>query len=262
VSRPVAKGVAVIGIVTLVAVSALEIDHLLGVRGYGASAPVCRVATTDRVVALSFDDGPDPSFTPRVLALLERTGARATFFAIGSRAEDAPGLVRRELAAGEEVGDHTWSHPRIGSLGDEEAATQVDSTARLLAGLGADVTLFRAPFGEITPSELSLVSDAGLRAVHWSIAVDHYVGGMGLSPSAAAAAIAGTILPGDIVLAHDAALGPERWAALRTLELLLPMLKSRGFEVTTVGRLLGMGRPVPARPRPWFWQSGFDCPRS
>lgn len=259
-TRPVTRGALGAGLAVVVVLSALEGDHLLHIRGLGTSAPVCRVDTSDRVVALSFDDGPDPRLTPRVLALLERTDTHATFFTIGSRARDAPELVRRELAAGEEVGDHTWSHPHLGSLDDEQATAQVTSTERLLQELGADVTLFRAPFGEITPPEISIVSDAGLRAVHWSIAVDHYVGEMGLTPTAAADAIGRTIRPGDIVLAHDAVLGSERQDAFRAIELLLPMLRTRGFEVTTVGRLLAMGAPVLARPRPWFWQSGFDCP--
>ena len=248
------------GLGASIAVTLLQLDHALRIRSYGASAPICRVATTDRVIALSFDDGPDPSLTPRVLALLRRTGTRATFFVIGSRARVAPVLIRGEVAAGEEVGDHTWSHPHLGSLDARQTAAQVTSTERLLNRLGAGVTLFRAPFGEITPSELSAVSAAGLRAIHWSIPLDHYVGGLGLSPSAAAEAIARTIRPGDIVLAHDAVLGPEREEAFRTLEVLLPRLTSRGFEVTTVGRLLATGTPVPARPRPWFWQTGFDCP--
>jgi peptidoglycan-N-acetylglucosamine deacetylase len=262
VTRPVAKVLIVMGLGASAAVTALQLDHVLRIHRYGASAPICRVATRDRVIALSFDDGPDLNLTPRVLALLRRTGTRATFFVIGSHARDTTALIRRELAAGEEIGDHTWSHPHLGSLDDRQAATQVTSTERLLNRLGAGVTLFRAPFGEITPSELSAVAHAGLRAIHWSIPLDHYVGGMGLSPSAAADEIERTIRPGDIVLAHDAVLGPEREDAFRTLELLLPRLTSRGFEVTTVGRLLATGTPVPARPRPWFWQTGFDCPSS
>ncbi len=236
--------------------------HTLGTRRYGALTPACRVQTERPVVALSFDDGPDRDYTPAVLALLERYGDRATFFLVGEHARARPELVRMELAAGMETGNHTWSHPHLPSLTRSQASGEIVRTEELLRSLDAGGRLFRAPFGELSPEQLAGVRGMGLEPVHWSLALDHYVGGMGLTPQDAAAALARDARTGDIILAHDAHLGPGgRETALETLRLLLPALQERGFEVTSVGELLGMGNPIRARPRPWFWESGFTCPR-
>jgi peptidoglycan/xylan/chitin deacetylase (PgdA/CDA1 family) len=241
---------------------AAEAVHLVRNRGYASSGPICRVDTSRKIVALSFDDGPDSAYTDSVLTVLRKYGDLATFFVIGSRARAFPRLVRHELDAGMEIGDHTWSHSHLPALSDSAASGQIVMTERALESQGAEVRLLRAPFGEITPTQLKMVSALGLQTIGWSMAIDHYVGGMGLSSAAAAVAMSDAIRPGDIVLAHDAALGEERKEAFWALQLLLPMLKARGFQVTTVSRLLGQGRPILARPRPWFWQTGFECPNA
>jgi peptidoglycan/xylan/chitin deacetylase (PgdA/CDA1 family) len=164
-----------------------------------------------------------------------------------------------------EVGDHTWNHPHLPSISSDSASNDVSRTRKLLRNEGAEVALFRAPYGEIRADELSLIEHSGLRAIHWSIAVDHYVGGLALSPAEAGRALIEEIRPGDIILAHDAHLlaqdgGGDRAAAMGTLERLVPELRARGFAITTVSHLLTAGTPVYAKPRIWFWQSGFYCP--
>ncbi len=250
----------------IAALAAAELWHLRAIRSPEADLPICRVDTQRKVVALSFDDGPDPVYTPAILRLLTSASDRATFFVVGSQAERQSLLVRSELVAGMQVGDHTWSHPHLPSVDLASMRTEMDRTRTLLAGLGAGVSLFRAPYGEITPDQLAAVRAAGLTSVQWSIPLDHYVGGLGLAPREAAAALVGDLQPGDIILAHDAHLLPQdggaaRTAAMATLQLLIPALKAKGFEVTTVSDLLGTGTPVKAEPRPWFWQTGFNCPR-
>lgn len=247
----------------LVAVGA-EASHLIGNRAYSGIAPVCRVETSARVVALSFDDGPDPAYTPELLKLLESNAGRATFFLIGRHAEASPQLVEQELHAGMEVGNHTWSHPHLTDLSFQDAIAEIDRASDFLASISAPSSLFRAPYGEISANTLQAIEDqTTLVPIHWSVPVDKYLEGEGLKPEAAAQALASEIRPGDIVLAHDASDGGmDRESTVATMRLLLPLLATRGFRVLTVSDLLGRGTPVRAEPRTWFWQSGFECPKS
>ena len=226
-------------------------------------APICRIETSERVVGLTFDDGPDPRFTPQVLEILTRSDFRATFFVEGEAASHYEDLVAQEVVAGMEIGNHTWSHPRLTTLSLDEAGQEFSRTAALLRSVHVmEARLFRAPYGLIEQDQLELVRGMSLTPVHWSVSLDHYVDGMGLSPRAAADRILRDLRPGDIILAHDARDGGiDRDPAIETLELLSPALLQRGWRVTTVSTLLTEGESVYARPRPWFWQSGFDCPR-
>ena len=244
----------------------LQAVHLVFISAYGSQyLPVCRVDTTERLVSLTFDDGPDPTYTPRVIALLERYDGRGTFFLIGSRASRYPHLVSAELEAGMELGNHTWSHVRQDLLSTAEMITQVERTDVILSEAGARSGLFRAPFGDMTAEQARALAQSGSLPIHWSIAVDHYVGGLGMSPSDAAESIASEVQRGDIILAHDAEIGDpdvrdERRRAFQTLVLLLPKLRASGFRLVPVTELLAAGSKVRATPRPWFWQSGFACP--
>ena len=216
--------------------------------------------TSENLVALTFDGGPDPTYTPTVLHLLSEWKATATFFLIGEHAQAFPGLVHDEVAAGMQIGDHTWSHPYLTSLSTDAATAEVQRgrTALEAAGSGA-LRLFRAPYGLITPDELTAIRGSGLTPIHWTLALDRWANTA--DPAAAARSIADVIKPGYIVLAHDARDGGiGRESAMRIVQALLPILKQRGSQLVTVSELLAAGTPVRAAPRPWFWQSGFSCP--
>lgn len=236
----------------------LQARHWWDLRAYQGIAPVCRVRTEDRVVALTFDDGPDPAYTPVVLELLPTEDAHATFFVIGEHAIEYPDLVADIARSENELANHTWSHSNLALLSEESAAAQINRTTSALASLPM-APLMRAPHGEIRPDTLAAVRKQGLTPVHWSIPLDHFVSELGL-PNAAAA-VAADVSPGDIILAHDAHDGGiNRDDAMATLRVLLPLLRSDGYQIVSVGTLLERGNPVLAAPRPWFWQSGFTCP--
>jgi len=256
----VVLAVALIG--ASAAAGAAQALHAEDAREYGGLSPICRVDTTQRVVALTFDDGPDPVCTPIVLRMLATAHAHATFFLIGERAVANTALVQQELRAGMQIGDHTWSHPLLPGISLAAFRSQIERTVVALDTAAADpVHSFRAPQGVITAPQLAVVRALGLTAVHWTRALDHYVGGMGLDPTAAARRLAADVRPGDIILAHDAGDGGiDREPAMQALALLLPMLRDRGFGFVTVEELLADGTPVRAVPRPLFWQKGFGCP--
>ncbi|MFN8020405.1 MAG: polysaccharide deacetylase family protein [Acidimicrobiales bacterium] len=162
-------------------------------------------------VCLSFDDGPDPKWTPVLLDELARLQVRATFFCVGRRALDHPEIVRRMLSDGHTVGSHSdeHAHPRTQSLramrrSFERGRQQVESVT------GAPVWLFRPPTGLVTWRSAAMSRRAGLRTWLWSVDPEDWRDGI---TSAEIARRCSAAQSGDIVLLHDAAELPESEAA-------------------------------------------------
>jgi peptidoglycan-N-acetylglucosamine deacetylase len=190
-------------------------------------------------VALTFDDGPDPEATPRLLRLLATRGIRATFFLIGERAARHPGVVRAIADGGHEVGNHTWRHRNAWLLTPAAAAREITEGARILGEiLGRPPRLFRPPWGIVSAATLATARRLGLITVLWSIQHE------GLRPRAPAAQLrhlTDRLHDGAIVDLHDApglVGAPER--LLATMPGLLDVLDRRGYAAVPVGELLGL----------------------
>jgi len=113
-----------------------------------SSYRIFQMGAASKKIALSFDDGPDREFTPKILDILKQKNAPATFFVIGSQANDAVGLLRREYNEGHEIGNHTYTHPRWNDISKTQIDVELNVTERLLnSALGADSLLFRPPYG-------------------------------------------------------------------------------------------------------------------
>jgi len=199
-----------------------------------------------RYVALTFDDGPS-SYTPRVLRLLRRAHARATFFVIGSRAAERPGLVRAESLLGA-VGNHTWTHPRLVTLARRDVIRQLLLTqaAIVRATGGMRPVLFRPPYGVGTPAETAAVHALRLVDVRWSL--DSLDSRPGATAGAVAREVVAGLRPGAIVLLHD--IHPWTIAALPRI---LRALRRRGLMPVTIPELVALDPPshaelVPVRP--------------
>jgi peptidoglycan/xylan/chitin deacetylase (PgdA/CDA1 family) len=199
-----------------------------------------------RYVALTFDDGPS-SYTPRVLRLLRRAHARATFFVIGRRAAAWPELVRAESLLGA-VGNHTWTHPRLVSLARRDVIRQLLRTqaAIVRATGGVRPVLFRPPYGVGTPAETAAVHALRLVDVRWS------VDSLDSRPGANARGVVRNVLaglrPGAVVLLHE--IYPWTVAALPRI---LRALRHRGLTPVTIPELVALDPPshaelVPVRP--------------
>lgn len=120
-------------------------------------------------LALTFDDGPNAAWTPRLLELLAGEEVRATFFLLGSRAQAAPELVRRIAAAGHVIGNHSWSHPNLGLIGRGRIREElVRTSAQLEQITGSPVRYFRPPFGARRPGTLAIAHELGLVPVLWN----------------------------------------------------------------------------------------------
>lgn len=187
-------------------------------------------------VYLTFDDGPDPEWTPRVLDLLARADVRATFFVVGRRAREHAWLLRRIAEAGHEVGNHSFEHRHPWLVSAPVARGEVRNGAAAVADLlGQAPRYYRPPFGRLRGCAIDEAQRGGQRVVLWSrSAVDW--GPLGHSP-AIASRLRGT-RPGDIVLMHDGRGRINRPDALcYVLPAFLADLRSQGLRPTSMAAL-------------------------
>lgn len=190
-----------------------------------------------RRLALTFDDGPDPAWTPRVLDALGAAGARGTFFLVGERALRAPDVVRRMVVEGHEVASHSWSHRCLWLCGPRATAAQVNRAHAALSALaGAAPRHFRPPWGMVNAALFPALRRIGQRCVFWSIQPE------GRRPVPAGQQVEDVLRrahPGAIVDLHDGEGTPG--APARLLDALPPLLdglRARGYALTTVSELL------------------------
>ncbi len=200
---------------------------------------IIAVRTRRPIVALTFDDGPDPHFTPQILRLLRLAHAHATFFVIGRRIAAHPALARAIVAAGNEVGDHTLDHVLLPPLPDAGIRRQIAGglAAARRAGLPA-ARYFRPPHGFFDPRVSLAGARLGLRTIGWNAVVEREL--RERTPAQAAAVLAASLRPGSIVLAHDGRLDRARTVA--AVARLLPALHARGMRVVSVSELLAARR--------------------
>jgi peptidoglycan-N-acetylglucosamine deacetylase len=191
-------------------------------------------------VYLTFDDGPDPKWTPRVLELLARHGAVASFFMVGQRALAQPGLAREIAAAGHALGNHSFSHRHPWRMREAEARREVrDGAAALEEACGCRATLFRPPFGRVRRCMTEEAAQCGQPLVLWDrTAIDWGP----LGRSAGIARRLARVRPGEIVLMHDGASKhnhPEE--LLRVLPALLERLGEQGVRALRMPASPGAG---------------------
>jgi peptidoglycan/xylan/chitin deacetylase (PgdA/CDA1 family) len=196
------------------------------------------------LVALTLDDGPNGTWTPRMLAMLAAHGIRATFYLVGARLRAGPELTRATAAQGHELGNHTWAHSDLTRNDEKFIADSLRRTHALIAKVtGQQVSTMRPPWGRIDSVGLTVCADLGYDVVLWS---DHVTGSN-------AAADADTTLhgasAGSIVLAHDGGNEPNEML-LRAVDRVVGGLKDRGFRFVTVSELLSAPPAnAPALPR-------------
>jgi len=200
-------------------------------------ASVFRAAATNKAaVALTFDDGPDPLYTLRILDVLDRYQARATFFVLGTQAEAHPELLRAIVQRGHEVGTHGYRHVNLTHLKPEAVAAELRRADELItAAVGRRPRDLRPPYGFINQNVLAEAGKLGYRIILWT---DEHDPRDWTRP--AASEIVRRSLQrtekGMILLLHDS--GGNREQTVRALPIILERLRDQGYQVVTVDELL------------------------
>jgi peptidoglycan-N-acetylglucosamine deacetylase len=219
----------------------------------GGFGTITHVATDEPVAALTFDDGPEPTFTPRLLEILERHGARGTFFMVGLAASRQRELVERVARGGHAIGNHSWDHVSFPLLRSRWRRLQIRWCEEVLAPHGR--RLFRPPWGHQNLASHLDALRLGYRVVTWNLMAEDWADD---SAEVLAERVLGGLRPGSIVLFHDALFRThelrcrDREPTLRAVEILLAELAGR-YRFVTVPELLRLGRP-----RRWHWYKPSD----
>ena len=183
------------------------------------------------VVALTFDDGPDPSHTAAILDILTRLGVPATFFIIGRNGAQYPELVREEARRGDSVQDHTWSHPPLPTLTAAGFAFQVDTTQAFLTGLtGLAPRCLRPPDGRHTPVTDALTAERRLHVALWNVDPRDWTG---ISADEIVRRILVGLQPVSVIELHD------RTNIVYALPELIVQLRARGYRFSTICQTSG-----------------------
>jgi peptidoglycan/xylan/chitin deacetylase (PgdA/CDA1 family) len=196
--------------------------------------PVRHTARPDRVVALTFDDGPDPEHTPQVLALLAQYRVVATFCMIGAKAAQHPELVRTVVAAGMRLCNHTVTHnPYLAHRPEPQIEAEiVGGRAALLAAAGSDVTIdyFRAPAGRWSEPMRRIAARHGMKPLSWSVDTRDWS-----RPGVAriVTTVQQQVQPGAVIVMHDG--GGRRDQTVAALAELLPWLVAQGYQFDVPG---------------------------
>src|SRR5690606_6933295 len=190
------------------------------------------VTTTHRKIALTFDDGPHPDYTPQVLRLLKKYGVQATFFCIGKHAAKFPHLVSELQQQGHTVGNHSFSHASTIDFHNRVAwVTEIQQADQAIKqAIGQQPRFFRPPFGVTTPHLAKAIKDTGHTVIGWRV---RPYDTLNRTPERIVSLLLRKTKPGDIILLHDT---HER--IIPVLEQLLPKLKERKFEMVTVENLI------------------------
>ncbi|MFG1843539.1 polysaccharide deacetylase family protein [Micromonospora sp. NPDC049175] len=213
--------------------------------GVGALEVVWSGRTSQRLVALTFDDGPAPQWTPMVLDTLARHQVPATFFMVGTQVRRHADVVRDRLAE-HEVGNHSWEHRDLAELDATEAYDDLRRSHDAIADLtGTQPTLLRPPYGHLGGSVLHAAARLDYRLVLWSLQMVER--DFPDDPAGHARRIVTEVRPGTIVLGHDVG-AHRRLVALRGLTDMISGLRSRGYTFVTVSALLRASvAPTPTR---------------
>ncbi|MFI5824293.1 polysaccharide deacetylase family protein [Streptomyces rishiriensis] len=194
--------------------------------------PMMSMTGRGRAMVLTFDDGPDPRYTPRILDTLAEYDVRAMFFVCGEMAVDNRELLARMADEGHIVGNHTWSHPLLTRLTRRQIHSEMSRTSDVIEeGYGERPRWFRAPYGAWNRAAFQLGSEMGMEPIAWTVdTLDWTMPGAGVIVDRVEKGAA----PGVVVLSHDA--GGDRSQSVRALRSYLPHLLDSGYHITVPRR--------------------------
>ncbi|SMB92774.1 polysaccharide deacetylase family sporulation protein PdaB [Desulfonispora thiosulfatigenes DSM 11270] len=198
-----------------------------------------QMATKEKKIALTFDDGPDNYYTVQILDVLKRENIPATFFVIGQRCNDNPEVVKRIHDEGHILGNHSFSHPNFLKLTPEKIIKELNGTDEKINNLaGYKPAFFRSPYGSLDADKLKLVASQGYKIIAWNV---DSLDWQGLSASEVKNNILSNTIEGSIVLQHSAGgKGEDLSGTVTALSEIITTLKKQGYEFVTVDKLLNL----------------------
>ncbi len=189
---------------------------------------IWKVPTADKLLFLTFDDGPDPRITSRVLDMLAAHGAKATFFCVGDRVDRYPAMYQRILDEGHAVGNHSHHHLNGWKTNNDDYLTDVEKAAKVI-----DSKLFRPPYGRVKGKQAEHLSIRGFKTIMWTVLSGDY--DASLSKEGCARRVLGPAEPGSIYLFHDAEKAEKNM--FYALEKLLESAGSAGFRFEKINEI-------------------------
>ncbi|NEU29555.1 polysaccharide deacetylase family protein [bacterium LRH843] len=194
------------------------------------------IPTKEKLVAITFDDGPDATFTNQILEILKGYNAKATFFVVGDRVKKNPDILKRMASEGYEIANHTFSHPNLQRISEKDFVEELTQTEEaILAITGKKPTLFRPPLGYYDDDIVNKAKEFNYLVVMWSWHQDTYDW---RNPGVhnIVNKVLTNIRNGDIILFHD--YGGNRSQTVQAVKIIMPELVKRGYHFVTVSELL------------------------
>ncbi len=226
-------------------------------------------------VAISFDDGPDPKWTPKILDILKRKGAHATFMLIGEAAQQNIGLMKRIVREGNEIGNHSYTHPDISEISPRQLDFEINLTNRLFAAkLGVQPLYFRPPYDideepdtDDQAAPVVRIQQDGLTVIGNKLDTNDWDERVRKTPAEITQSILDQLtrmkskpqFRGSIILMHDG--GGDRTATVAALPVLIDTLRARGYQIVSVSALMGK-TTAEVMPKLSFWQRVRTIPDS
>jgi peptidoglycan-N-acetylglucosamine deacetylase len=194
-----------------------------------------KVNTQQPVLALTYDDGPNPPYTDQLIEVLDQFGAKATFFTIGQNIEARAQTIQKLIASGHEIGNHSYSHQKLIWKTPAFIRSEIQHTDELLQQLGVkqEGILFRAPFGYKRFTLPYILNQMHKKNILWSVDPKDY---QESNPEVIANHVISNVTPGAIILLHDG--GGERGATVAATEIIVRNLQAQGYKFQTVSQML------------------------
>jgi len=206
---------------------------------------VYHINTKLKVVALTFDDGPSPIWTPKILKELKKANVKATFFMIGKHVAKYPEIAKLVALGGNEIGNHTYNHHVLLFYKEEELDKEIRDTEKVIKKTtGRTTSFFRPPKAWLTSDEKKEAKRLGYKVILWTLNSKDWVT---FDDKYMVRYIVKRIRPGDIILFHDSGgvfstEGGDRHETVKTIPLLVEKLRKKGYRFATISKLLDLER--------------------
>lgn len=208
-------------------------DYVYPLQNKYPDVMLYKANTNNKVIALTFDDGPDERFTPPILDVLKKHDVKATFFLLGSRIMKYPHVAKRIVEEDHSIGSHTYWHPDLTKTGVDNLVWEIEENEKEIElATKTKTNLFRAPYGAMNESLVEKLGEMDYRGIGWSVDSEDW---RNLSAEKVKKNILADVHPGAIILMHSAGhWTQDLTGTVDALDEVIPMLKKKGYEFITV----------------------------